>query len=1308
MTNLAELIIVAGVENRPPMLEKSMMMLDSIDNGPLVYPTVEEDGHTRPKKYSELTEAQQLQDDCDVQATNIIRYGLPPDMYALVNHQKAAKDIWDKVKLLMKGIELSYQELTQQPQAEFPQLDSGLAVPTFQQGEDTIDCINKPMTFLYAVASRFPPSNNQLRTSSNPRNQATIQDGRVTVQQVQGRQTQMLKGRAYGEIVHSAKKAKNAAWFKEKLMLAEAQEAGQILDEEQLAFLEDPRIEEALYVQEMSYSEQTHIVDFPDNETNSNSNIIPYSQYLQDAELSAEQAFWLKHTSFISETSVKSHTHVRIEAPSKLPKVSLVNESLKKLKYHLATFERVVKQRLTFDAITAGSWGFEHTKACFVTEINLFLKVLKDTFNAFDKILLDEITKIETVFNQMEAAVDQCSVNKNTFEIKIKLQIDNDHLLNQIMSQEIMHIVVNSVDINVVSKSCVDESNKCLELETELLKKKDFIKKEVYDKLIKSYSTLEKKCISLELATQLNQEIFQKDNSCENQNGPTFNQLFEINELKAQSQEKATVIRKLKDMIKSLSEKDSVEKVKKDIDEIETINIELEHTLKNELRKLKGKNVINTAISTPIATTIAPGIFNLDIEPISHRLKNNRDAHEDYLKKTIGNTNTIRGLELLVYVSKTCPSSPKLSEKLAAITPLNKDKKVRFADPLTSSSNTQITQDSNKPMLHFTGVKCSTSPSESKPSGNTKNNMISQSSSSNKTNKVEDQSRSVNNALVKHYVRNAKFESMCAICNKCLFDANHDKCLIDYVNDVNVCSKSKSKRNKKRNVWKPTGKVLTKIGYSWKPTGRIFTIVGNRCPLTRITSTKEVPVKETTNNSAITPTQGILVYSRKPKASRSLGSSSKVKIVESKTSNSKEPKQSWGSIVSDVPSSSLNDCRLSKLFCGTVRFGNDHIAKIMGYEDYQMGNVTISRVYYVEGLGHNLFSVGQFCDSNLKVAFCKHTCFIHDLEGVDLLKGSRGSNLYNLALENLLLSSPICLLSKASKSKAEAVAIACYTQNRSLIRKRHNKTPYELLHDRKPDLSYLHVFGALCYPTNDDADLVIRLGVKEADHDIEVANMDNNPSLDNPIPEPSSEESSSQIIIPNHSYKEVLTKSSWIEAMKEELNEFERLDVWKLVPRPNRVMIITLKWIYKVKLDELGAFAAYMNMVVYQMDVKTTFLNGILREEVYVSQPDGFVDPENPNHVYKLKKALYGLKQAPCVSYDLLLSFLLSQKFTKGTVDPTLFVRSEGKDILLAAWYVMGFVMDLLLIDWWSTYMSRRHSEITAQMDAWREEEMKP
>ncbi|GJU19607.1 retrovirus-related pol polyprotein from transposon TNT 1-94 [Tanacetum coccineum] len=161
--------------------------------------------------------------------------------------------------------------------------------------------------------------------------------------------------------------------------------------------------------------------------------------------------------------------------------------------------------------------------------------------------------------------------------------------------------------------------------------------------------------------------------------------------------------------------------------------------------------------------------------------------------------------------------------------------------------------------------------------------------------------------------------------------------------------------------------------------------------------------------------------------------------------------------------------------------------------------------------------------------------------------------------------------------------------------------------------------------------LVIPLGVEEANHDIEVAYMDNNPCVDFPIPEPSYEESSSQL-------KRSIDSACWIEAMQEELNEFEHLEVWELVPRPDCVMVITLKWIYKESFAHVArleaicifiAFAAHMNMIVYQMDVKTMFLNGILREEVYVSQLDGFIDPEDPNHVYKLKKSLYGLKQAP-------------------------------------------------------------------------------
>nr|GFA81218.1 hypothetical protein [Tanacetum cinerariifolium] len=272
---------------------------------------------------------------------------------------------------------------------------------------------------------------------------------------------------------------------------------------------------------------------------------------------------------------------------------------------------------------------------------------------------------------------------------------------------------------------------------------------------------------------------------------------------------------------------------------------------------------------------------------------------------------------------------------------------------------------------------------------------------------------------------------------------------------------------------------------------------------------------------------------------------------------------------------------------------------------------------------------------------------------------------------------------------------------------------------------------------------VIPNDVEEDNRDIEVVHMGNDPFFGMPIPKVASYQSSSTdsihtIVHPDHqisqhnskwtkdhplekiidafltsvepkTYKDALTQSCWIEAMQEELNKFERLEVWELAPRPDKVMVITLKWIYKVKLGELGGilknkarlvargyrqdegidfeesfapvarleairiflvYAAHKNMVVYQMNVKITFLNGNLWEEVYVSQSDGFVDPDNPNHVYKLKKALYGLKQAPRVWYDMLSSFLISQDFSKGSVDPTLFICRNENDLILVQIYV--------------------------------------
>ncbi|GJV61226.1 retrovirus-related pol polyprotein from transposon TNT 1-94 [Tanacetum coccineum] len=833
---------------------------------------------------------------------------------------------------------------------------------------------------------------------------------------------------------------------------------------------------------------------------------------------------------------------------------------------------------------------------------------------------------------------------------------------------------------------------------------------------------------------------------------------------------------------------------------------------------------------------------------------------------------------------------------------MSKKKQVTHSDkPGTSSSNTQKhemhqkVQQTNIPVIPSTGVNTSTEASGSKPRSNTKKNRILPAKKENKT-KVEVHLRTNKSVWTKvnrvdssisskRIVINLNSESMCKIYDKCLNSANHEMCVVNILSSVNatptikrVLKKGKqiwklkgklsdNSLNKTKRVWKATGKLFADIGYQWRPTGKKFAL-GEMCPLTKL-SVKFIQV--------------ILWYLDSGCSKHMTGNRSKLKNFMEK-------------------------------FIRTVRFRNDHFGAIMGYGDYVIGDSVISRVYYVEGLGHNLFSVGQFCDSDLEVAFRKHTCFVRDINGADLLKGSRSTNLYTISIDDMMKSSPICLLSKASKSKswlwhrrlnhlnfgtindlarkdlvrglprlkfekdhlcsacqlgkskkfshkpksentnmevlhtlhmdlcgpmrvqsikgkkyilvivddysrftwvkflrskdetpefvinflkqiqvglnktvryirtdngtefvnqvmseyyegvgvfhqksvprtpqqngvverrnrtlveaartmmifskalmflwAEAVATACYTQNRSLIHTRHNKTPYELVHDKKHDLTFLRVFGAL--------------------HDLEIVNSAEEPNqvtqppdhlrrwtkdhpLDNIVGNPSRPVSTRKQLasdalwccfhtelskVEPKNFKMAVIEDCWFQAMQDEIHEFDRLEVWELVPRPIYVMVIALKWIYKVKLDEYGdvlknkarlvakgyrqeegidfeesfapvarieairifiANAATKNMIIYQMDVKTAFLNGDLQEEVFVSQPEGFEDQDNPTHVYRLKKALYGLKQAPRAWYDTLSKFLLANNFFKGAVDPTLFTRKSGKHILLVQIYV--------------------------------------
>nr|GEV70843.1 hypothetical protein [Tanacetum cinerariifolium] len=861
--------------------------------------------------------------------------------------------------------QIDYAPIAQNP-SKFSSPESGIMVPVFQKGDDPIDAINHMMSFLTAVVtSRYPATNNQIRTSSNPRQQATINNGRVTIQPIQGRQSSMSAsssrpfasglGGALGKqrvIVcynckcegHMSKRCtkpkrkQDAKWFKDKVLLVQAQANGRVLQVEELEFLADPGTAESssnqtvitnnaayqaddldaydsdcdelnstkislmenlshygsdnlaevnnqdnrnnhLIHQEMqvqSTSEQSTILTQLNTKITNDSNIISYSQYMNESqyntvqnltlpalhddlilyvikqlktqvvnctkinqdnkhvnelltaklewyknqervweklknydkvstsyepsleietlkhtlsehlkekeslqqkitllkndfqkeesrnidrelalekqetlmlaekssskmiekqndpqmtekkvimkpidyaitnqlstyfetrfvlqtEVFAEQDFWSKYSVQTDEPNLSTCTTI-VEVPKELPKVSMVNSCLKKLKFYLASFDMVVKERTTATAITEGTWGFEHTKACFRDDIIPFVKALKELFTSFDQRLINEVTEVQNVFKQIELAA---------------ISVD----------------IVNLVLISNVNVDClnVDACLHCVTIESEL--KKDFIRKDCYEALLQKYNTLEKHCISVEVDNQHKTEIYQRNTLFSPNSAPTFADFFEINDLKAQ----------------------------------------------------------------------------VDVAPLAPKLCKNRTAHTDYIRHTQEEAATLREI-----VERNSVSS------------VNSDLK-------------------------------------------------------------------------------------CASCNGCLFSDNHNACVVDYINSVNASLKSKSiKTPVKRKVWQPTGKVFKIVGHIWKPTGWTFTLVRNVCPLTRIATSTIVPPKESspivhsTDKPVVT-----LVYSRKPKAAN--------KKVPSLVTNKMEPNSSWGSLSSNV-SSPLIDCMLSKSSSGT-------------------------------------------------------------------------------------------------------------------------------------------------------------------------------------------------------------------------------------------------------------------------------------------------------------------------------------------------------------------------------------------------------
>nr|GEU44549.1 copia protein [Tanacetum cinerariifolium] len=955
----------------------------------------------------------------------------------------------------------------QSPQAptqlitESPFVDSGSSVLVFSPVDDPIACLNKAMAFLIVVAS-----------------------SRVML-------------RAQWEILQVDRQGLlNATTFKEKAILAEAQEARQILDEEQLTFLTDPRTPSGQaqtiiphiaafqtkdldtydsdcddlsnaqavlmanisnygsdvisevpnsdnYLNDMDNQsvhvlqdfEQSTAIDFTDNEIFSDSNIIPYSQYLQETQQAT-----------IQDTNLQAQQDSMI--------LSVIEQMLSK---------SVLSQESSADETNLVSK--KHVDVPVIdNEETLLLK--EESRSKMSKRAKDPEVIAKKISHK---PIDYEKLNRLTDDFEKRFTLEQGLLAKQAFWLCISNPTIESslppIRVKVPSElpKRSESCEKCLNLDAEFSKSK-----QKYNDLLNKYSELEKHCISLE------------------------------NDLKAQLKDKDTTICQLKDTIKSLRKNNKDEIVDHDKCHLVPINAELENSmakllsenerlckeinhvkhdkvfvitsLKNDLRKLNGKATVDNAAQIPSATTVVPGMFKLDLEPLAPKLMHNRECYIFYLKHTHDQADILRGLV----------------EQAKAKQPI--DNELDFA-----CKHAKRIQSSN----------------------------------------ANSVSVSINNTPVKNSVNDVKYGCLCAICGKCMIAETHHECVQLVVTKMKESKKSKSaKKHKKQNVWKPTVHVFTEVGLKWKPTG-------NRSQLMNF---------------------------------------------------------------------------ISK-FLGIVRFGNDQIARIMGYDDYQLGNVVISR---------------------------KNTCFIHDLEGVDLISRSQDINLYTISLDDMLKSVyfPKHQRLRAGYGTEDYLISTLGKAKNPLI------NPKLKALTKKNNISCIWICVARCLSLLLTGK-VQKAGAPRAEvlTDSPVSKFISQDAPSTSIPSSQAQEHSSIISQELKNFKQAMTKPSWIDAIQKEIHEFERLKVWELVSvLKNKARLSAQGFRQEEGINFEESFApiarieairifisnvAHNNMTINQMDVKMTFLNGELKKEVYISQPEVFVDQDNLSHVYKLKKALYGLKQAP-------------------------------------------------------------------------------
>nr|GEV37349.1 hypothetical protein [Tanacetum cinerariifolium] len=883
MTTLADKAILSGVDNRPPMLEKDMydswksimelymmnrqhgrIILESIENGPLIWHTIEDNGVTRPNNYSKLFATEAIQADYvklvrGLHTNNIdqlhaylgqhefhanevrLMHERNSDPLALVATHQMTKSPYQthqnsyqnsqfqpQVSLYQSPQygspyqsqqystnpsstpisitypsndyqssfhhnvyspqpsipQLEYAPIVnqQQQQPEFPQLDSGLTVPVFKQGDDPIDAINHMMSFLSAVVtSRYPTTNNQdeLAFLPDPR----IEEGQAT-------QTVITHNDAYqaNDLDAYNTYCDELNTTKVALMASLSYYGSDALAEVHNPYnVDNNMINQG--VQVMLSSEQSNVVNQSETEITSDSNIIPYSQTQVinctkinldnksfNDTLTTELARYKEQVKVLKEgqnVKVKSQDNF-LDSHEQNAKIDCLKQTL---------FEQIQEKEYLMKTVTVLKNDFKKEESRNIDRAIALEKKIKLLDNIFYK--RDQLAQTIHMLTKPRFFYDHFT--------KQALGFQNSFYLKK--AQQLEPKLYNG---NVIKNTCaivISDSKETLMLAEEshlkmLLKQQDPM-------------VLEKKVNTtlLDYANSMN--------SLDPNPSKRPTKLDVPKELPKVSMEQGLVITALRD----------------------------------ELRKLKGKVIIDNAVKTH---TIDPKMPKIDVEPIAPRLLNNRTVDSDYLRLIQEQVAVLRKVveqgesqnhlnssldhackytkriqEFLILIRQTCPIINNLSEKLVTVTLKNKEKRVNFTKPVTSSGNTNTKTTSssnlvsNKPMLSSTGVKSSTSASGSQPSGNTKKNKIRRPLSSTQKNKVEAHPRTVKSSLknkncdvepketttVHHSKLNVNSKLICAKCHGCMLLDNHDLCVLNTINDVNGLSKSKSaKKNSKIKV----------------------------------------------------------------------------------------------------------------------------------------------------------------------------------------------------------------------------------------------------------------------------------------------------------------------------------------------------------------------------------------------------------------------------------------------------------------------------------------------------------------------------